>query len=88
MAATLVDVPLVGQPLVVHEGLVLATMTCRCHRENAPLMIRGVDVAAVCRRCSSVYAITKVEFDRVAGDAAPKVWVSLVSRQAAGHPPQ
>ena len=58
------NVPLVGQPCIVHDFQVFASATCRCHEDNPPFMILGVGTLVACNRCHKVYTIMKVEFDR------------------------
>lgn len=80
MAPTLPDVPIVGQVIKAHEGLVLVTATCQCRPDNTPMLINGVQTAAVCRACRNVYAIVRVEFDRAQGHQAVSAFVGLIGK--------
>ena len=64
---TTVNVPLVGQPLVVNEFNVLASITCRCQDANTPLLILGVGMSATCPSCWRSYLIGSLHFDRATG---------------------
>lgn len=75
------QIPIVGLPLKAHEGHVMVTLTCLCYQDNPPLLIRGVDMAAVCTRCQNIYAILEVKFSRGAGDKVVNVLVGQVGKK-------
>jgi hypothetical protein len=75
------SIPTVGQLVTAHEGVVMATFTCRCEPTNTPLLLRGHDMGHICRRCGNIYGILKVTFDRARGDVGPAVMIGLVGRQ-------
>lgn len=68
-------VPIVGQAFTVHEGIAMATVTCRCRPDNVPMVIPHVDVVKACTHCRHVYAITAILFNRNQGHVAPSVTV-------------
>ena len=61
------ELPLVGQPLAVHEISIVASITCRCRPENTPMLITGLAIGAICPHCQHTYAIMTVAFDRRKG---------------------
>jgi hypothetical protein len=63
MPTLLGNVPILGQVLKVHAGFVTAVLTCTCHRDNPPIVLRGCDNLVPCRACGKVFAITKVSYD-------------------------
>jgi hypothetical protein len=73
-------IPLVGQPFVVHELQVCATMTCKCASDNVPFLLLGTGVRA-CPHCRKGYVITKLTFDRNATELTGEVSCILASEK-------
>lgn len=76
-------VPTVGLPMVVGEAHASVAVVCRCQSTNAPMIIRGVDVGAKCPACGRVYAITSIQFDRVAKPTM-RLEVGLIGQHSQG----
>lgn len=81
------NIPIVGQAFKAHEGYVLATITCACRANNAPILIRGTDVAAVCSACGRTFGIIKAEYDAVRG-LPLRVTIAQVAQTRTPTPPQ
>jgi len=75
----------IGEPCVVHSGTgnVSVVITCRCHPENVPMVLKGADCGALCLNCGNVYQIVKAEYDvRFHEGGIPLVGVAVVARQS------
>lgn len=59
----------------------MASFTCRCRPDNAPMLIPHVDVVKACSHCRHAYVITAIVFDRRQGHRAPIVTVKDVGAQ-------
>ena len=56
--------PLVGLPMRVGEGQIIATVTCLCAPANPALLITSVETVVTCAACRSSYVIVRAEFNR------------------------
>lgn len=59
-----VNVPIVGQPFILHDIQFCLVMTCKCQPDNPPFTIMGIHVAVGCSKCKRTYVISKAAFDR------------------------
>lgn len=61
------NIPILGQPLVIHDLQVITIISCKCQPSNSPITILGTQTVAQCPTCGKGFVLAEVNFDRSKG---------------------